>query len=78
MPTLEYLLEQAARCRRLAAHVRDKELQRQFLDLAEEYERKAAEPPAKGPDSRLGVTSGQTDPGRAQDTEELENETTES
>jgi hypothetical protein len=41
----EYYREQAARCRRLAAHVLDRDLQQRLLDLAAEYEQKAAAPP---------------------------------
>ncbi|MGH7038874.1 MAG: hypothetical protein ACREE1_12140, partial [Stellaceae bacterium] len=77
MPTSEYLREQAARCRRLAAHVRDRELQQRLLDLAEEYERKVAGPPGKDPDSRLGVARGHPDPAEPSQegsVEELENE----
>jgi hypothetical protein len=39
----EHYKEQAARCRRLAARVLDKDLQQRLLALAEEYERKTAE-----------------------------------
>lgn len=64
----------------MAAHVRDKELQQRLLDLAEEYERKAAESPATGPDSHLGAARGRTDRAalsREQHAEEPEDETTE-
>jgi hypothetical protein len=86
MPTtLEDLLEQVARCRRLAAHVLDKDLQKRLLDLAEEYERKVAERPRGDPDVRLTsqgdrvpsarVPRTAEDPSRI--TEDLENETAE-
>lgn len=52
----EYLQEQAARCRRLSAHILDREVQRRLLDLAEEYEREAAE---------LAETEGNGQPARA-------------
>lgn len=57
--------------------MRDRELQQRLLDLAEEYERKAAEPTGKDPDNRLGAASGHTDaaePSQEQSAEELENE----
>ena len=42
----------------MAAHVLDRELQKRLLDLAEEYERKAAELIRDDPNSRLGPTGG--------------------
>ncbi|HJU16093.1 MAG TPA: hypothetical protein VJ770_06455 [Stellaceae bacterium] len=53
MSSSEYYLEQAARCRRLAAHVLDQDLQKRLLELAEEYERKVAPPPRGDPDGRV-------------------------
>jgi hypothetical protein len=41
--TLEYLMRQAANCRRLAKHVLDRDLERRLLDLAEKFERQAEE-----------------------------------
>lgn len=83
--TLEYLLEQAARCRRLAAHVLDKDLQKRLLDLAEEYERKAAERPQGDPDVRLTSQGDRVPAARApriaedpsRIAEDVENETAE-
>jgi replicative DNA helicase len=41
--TLEYLMKQAANCRRLAKHVLDHDLERRLLGLAEKFERQAEE-----------------------------------
>jgi hypothetical protein len=43
MSTVEYLMEQAARCQRLAKQVLDRDLERRLLELAEEFERRAEE-----------------------------------
>ena len=69
----------------MAAHVLDRDLQKRLLDLAEEYERKAAERPRGDPDVRVTsegdrVPSARTpriaeDPSRI--AEDLENETAE-
>jgi hypothetical protein len=67
MPTSQYLLEQAARCRRLAAHMLDQDLQHRLLGLAEEYQRKAAAPPA---DLRRNGAGDRARPGRAPRTAE--------
>jgi hypothetical protein len=76
MSTSKYLLEQAARCRRLAAHVLDQDMQKRLLDLAEEYERKAAGLPKDGPDVRLSSDGDRVVSARAPCiAEDLENET---
>ena len=43
METAPYLLEQAAKCRRLAAGANDEHASQVLIALAEEYERLAAE-----------------------------------
>jgi hypothetical protein len=43
MPTIEYLRERAARYRRIATQVRDRDLERRLLELAEEFDRRAEE-----------------------------------
>lgn len=75
MPTSEYLLEQAARCRRLAAHLLDRELRQRLLDLAGEYERKAAEMSRQNPDNRLRAVDERADVAEPV-AGDLENETT--
>jgi hypothetical protein len=60
MSTAEHYREQAARCRRLAARVLDKDLQQRLLALAEEYERKIAELPEDDRDGRVEFAGDRT------------------
>jgi hypothetical protein len=43
MLTIDYLRKQAERCRYFAQQILDHDLQRQLLELAEEFERRADE-----------------------------------
>jgi hypothetical protein len=43
MSTIDYFREQAARCRRLAKQMLDRNLERKLLQLAEEFDNRAEE-----------------------------------
>jgi hypothetical protein len=43
MSTIDYFREQAARCRRLAKQMLDRDLERRLLELAEEFDKRAEE-----------------------------------
>jgi hypothetical protein len=56
MPTRDYLLEQAEKCRRLAAATIDEKVARTLRGMASEYEADAAQLAEERPEPRPGIS----------------------